>query len=351
MRMAPNLDLAGQFRRQAGWCERLGSPLYNDLLSHCADDYESGGALHALLMMHEDDAEASALPLRLMGAVHRLVLEGEAPRLAKLYPSVGGTVDFKGAWTAFHETVRTQMDTLGRLINNPVQTNDVGRSGSLLGGFGLIAEQTRLPLRLLEIGTSGGLNLRWDQYRYEWSNGCWGNAGSAVRLENVFVSTAPSIPPRIEIVERAGCDPSPVDVTTDSGRLTLLSYTWSDQTDRIQRLEEAIKIARTAPCVIDTAYAADWLEQRLKKPRAGVATVIFHSVVWPYISQLERDRIVTIIENAATRVSENAPLAWLRMEPGKDNAFEIRLRIYPGFEEQVIATSSPHAPSVQWLRK
>jgi hypothetical protein len=347
--MSPPPAIPDRFRRQAHWCDRLGSPLYSDLLSRCADDYEKGGALNRLLSAHESDTEARALPLRLMGAAHRLVLEGRAPKLAKFYPSVGGTVEHKGAWSAFRDTVEEQMESLHLLIRNPVQTNDVGRSGSLLGGFGLIAEQTQLALRLLEIGTSAGLNLRWDRYRYEWSGGAWGDAASAVRLENVFVGEVPSIPSHIEIVERAGCDPAPVDISNESGCLTLLSYTWPDQIDRIRRLDAAIKKALYTPCAIEKAHGADWLEKHLQRSFAGAATVVFHSVVWPYISEPERERIARIIHDAGSSVSESSPLAWLRMEPNKDEAFEIRLRIYPGFEERVIATSSSHAPSVSWL--
>jgi hypothetical protein len=346
--MPPSATIPDQLRRQAGWCERLGSALYSHLLSRCADNYESGGALHGLLLAHENDGESSVLPLRLMGAIHRLVLEGRAPELSKYYPSVGGTVELNGAWVAFDYTIQQQMDALRGLVKNPVQTNDVGRSGSLLGGFGVIAERTRLPLRLLEIGASGGLNLCWDQYRYEWSSGGWGDVASAVRFDNVFVGRAPLIPSHIPISERAGCDPSPVNISNDSGHLSLLSYTWPDQTDRIQRLEAAVKIARAVPCVIDKAHGADWLEERLGRPFAGASTVIFHSVVWQYISELEQERIIKTVQGAGGRASEKAPLAWLRMEPN-DNRFEIRLRIYPGFEEQVIATSRPHAPSVSWL--
>jgi hypothetical protein len=348
--MATSLSVPDQLRRQAGWCKLFGSALYNHLLSGCAENFENGGALRTLLQGHEADPEATALPLRLMGAVHWLVLGGEAPQLSKFYPSVGGTVDLDGAWIAFKHTIQQHMADLGRLITNPVQTNDVGRSGSLLGGFALIAERTRLPLRLLEIGTSAGLNLRWDRYRYEWSSGGWGDIASAVRLENVFVGAAPSIPPHIQIVERSGCDPLPVDISNDSGRLTLLSYIWSDQLERIERARAAVEIARNVPCFIDKSNGAEWLEERLERSTVGVATVIFHSFVWSYISDREQRRIAAAIQNAASRVSEDAPLAWLRMEPNDDNAFEIRLRIQPGFEEQIIGTSRPHSPSVSWLR-
>jgi len=59
-----------------------------------------------------------------MGAVHRLVLEGRAPELARFYPSVGGVTDFNRAWSAFRRLVQED-GSLGALIENPVQTNDV----------------------------------------------------------------------------------------------------------------------------------------------------------------------------------------------------------------------------------
>ncbi len=343
-------SISEQCHRQAGWCERLGSPLYAHLLSRCADAYEARGSMRDLLQPHEKDDGATVLPLRFMGAIHRLVLDGRAPELAKFYPSVGGIVELNGAWEAFKGTIREHMDSLRLLVESPVQTNEVGRSGSLLGGFGLITECTGLPLRLLEIGTSGGLNLRWDRYRYEWPGGNWGNPLSPVRLENVFIDGAPFLPPVIQIIDRAGCDPSPVDITSDSGRLTLLSYIWADQVDRIRRLAAAIEIARVVPCVIEKKYGGEWLEAHLRDPFAGAATVVFQSAVWQYIAGSEQQRIITIIEEAGQRASEEAPLAWLRME-GDNNTFEIRLRIYPGFKEQIIAISRPHAPSVRWLVK
>lgn len=69
-----------------------------------------------------------------------------------------------------------------------------------------------------------------------------------------------------------------------------------------------------------------------------------------YLSERERRRILRLIETAGKRASEAVPVAWLRLEAVKDR-FQLRLRIYPGFKEQIIATSRPHAPSVRWLLK
>lgn len=348
--MPPFLSIADQCRRQADWCERLGSPLYGHLLSRCADDYEAGGDIRDLLQSHEKDDEASVLPLRLMRAVHQRILEGQLADLAKFYPSVGGIVELNGAWVTFRRAVKEHNQSLGTLIEKPLQTNEVGRSGSLLGGFGVIAEQTRLPLRLLEVGASAGLNLRWDQYRYEWRGGTWGETASPVRLENIFIDGAPFLPSTIKVVERVGCDLCPIDINSNAGILTLLSSTWADQLDRIRRLEAAIEIGRAIPCVIEKANGADWIEARLRNTLSGAVTVVFHSALWPYLSESEQRRISAAIEEAGKRASQRAPVAWLRME-AVDKRFEIRLRIYPGFQEQIIATSSAHAPSVRWLLK
>ena len=340
-----------QLRSQAEWAQRLGSPLYETLLSHAAGDYEAGGPVRDLLEPLAGEARGLAIPLQLMAAVHRLVLEGSAPELGRFYPSAGGSLALEACWEPFRRTLIGNMDNLRTMVKRPVQTNDPGRSGSLLGGFLAIASRTSLPLRLLEIGTSAGLNLCWDRFRYEWTGGAWGEPGSPVRLENVFVEGAPP-EAAVRVSERSGCDPEPVDANTAEGRLTLLACTWPDQTHRIRLLEAAIAVAREMTYGIDRARAADWLKTRLARPVAGVTSVVFHSVVWPYLPEDERTRVTEIIEEAGRRATPEAPVAWLRMEllsmtPGK--APELRLRIYPGFAEQVLATTSFHTPAVRWM--
>src|SRR5437763_1692936 len=97
--------MARLFREQGDGCARLGSPLYAELLRLCGDDIEGGGVLADVLAGHEEDPGPSALALRLVGAVHRIVLSGRAPELAPYYPSVGGTADATAAWPAFRDVV------------------------------------------------------------------------------------------------------------------------------------------------------------------------------------------------------------------------------------------------------
>jgi len=229
-----------------------------------------------------------------------------------------------------------------------VQTNEVGRCAGLLFGFIAVAAETALPLRLLEVGASAGLNLHWDRYHYEANGFSWGPVASAVQLGFELKGKAPPAPPRIEIDERGGCDAAPIDTSTADGRLKLLSYIWPDQRERIARMQAALKVASEEPVQIDCETAAAWTRQMLAEPTPGKTTVVFHSIVSQYLSDDERAALYGHIQGAGARASATAPLAWLRMEPADDLA-DLRLTIWPGGEDRHLARVGYHGDPVELL--
>ena len=346
-------DIAEGFRWQADWCARLGSPLYRDLLGHAAADVERGGPAWDILadprseQPDRDGLLPGAQALRLMGAVHRLVLEGRAPALAAFYPSAGGTPG-EGLHEAFTAVLEDRRDEVTELIARPVQTNEPGRSAGLLGAFLQYAGDTGLPLRLLEVGASAGLNLRWDAYRYTAPNGAWGDPGSPVRFDPAFTAGEPPLHVRPSVAERRGCDPAPLAPAAREDRLSLQSYVWPDQSERLAQLRGALELAATVPATVDRASAVDWLADVLAEPRPGVATVVFHSVVLPYLGEAGVIALARAIEGAGARATHEAPLAWLSMEAGAEQA-DVRLTTWPGHESRVLAHATFHGPPVRWL--
>jgi hypothetical protein len=338
---APREVLSGRLRFQAQGCAELGSPFYAALLESAAADLEAGGAVWDLLAGYETESEWSALALRLMGAVHRLVLQDRLPQLAPRYPSVGGDGDASAAWPALRDVLPEHRTELRQLIARGCQTNEVGRSAALLGGFLEVAHRTRLPLRILEIGASAGLNLRWDRYRYESGDVGWGDEHSPVRFVHFF-DAPPPLDRTAEVVERKGCDLEPIDATSDDGALTLRSFIWADQLGRLSRLDGAIEIAGEVPATVERMDAAAFLERELDGPRADVATVVFHSVFVQYLAEGIRRRVTAAIDPAVSRGTPDAPVYHLAMEPD-EGRFEITL------DGELLATSKGHGSGIRWL--
>ncbi len=332
--------LGKRLRRQAAWCAELKSPLYASLLESAADDLEVDGAVWNVLHGFEAEPGTAAVALRLMGAVHALVLDETLPELAAHYPSTGGDGDAAAAWPIFEQALLNHRARIRELISRGCQTNEVGRSAALLGGFLEVAHRSGLPLRILELGASAGLNMRWDRYRYESPRGVWGDPASPVRFVHAFV-----VPPALNrpavVAERKGCDLEPIDPTSDEGALTLRSFVWADQLGRLALLDGAIEIASEMPVEVERIDAAEFVERELAKPVPGMATVVYHSVFMQYVAEASRARILAAIKEASLRASRNSPVYYLRMEPG-EATFEVWLG------EELLGTSHAHGTGVHW---
>ncbi len=234
-----------------------------------------------------------------------------------------------------------------------MQTNEVGRSAALLAGLTQIAHDTGLPVRLLEIGASAGLNLLVDRFAHPLPDGrVLGAPGSAVHLGGSFLGR-PLPPAGPEIIERRGCDPAPVDPCSTEGRLTLTSYVWADQRDRLERLRAALTVAAAHPVPVERSGAGAFLERELGSSRPGVVTVVWHSVVRQYLSPHERDRVDAALAAAGRQASVRAPLAHLALEPtapagGAHGSFALTLTSWPRGRTRVLADCGGHGPPIVW---
>jgi hypothetical protein len=331
-------------------CGGMGSPFYAELLERMADDVVTGGPIGRFLAEQLDSTYEDAVPLRFLGGLHRLVLYGRAAELAARFPSVGGDGDAGAAWPAVLAVLDEHEAAIRDALTRPPQTNEVGRSAALVGGFLLVARDSRLPLRVLEVGSSAGLNLRFDRYWYESDGASYGDPASPVRFRGLWAGGHPPFDAPIKIAERRGCDRDPIDAGAEDGRLTLLSYVWPGQTERFRMLRAALDVARDVPVAIDRSDIPDWLARQLDEPVPDRATVVFHSIVWQYLTADERATAGAVLANAGDRATADAPLAWLRLEPSPDLTHtELRVTAWPGGEDRLLARGHYHLGPVQWV--
>jgi hypothetical protein len=65
-----------------------------------------------------------------------------------------------------------------------------------------------------------------------------------------------------------------------------------------------------------------------------------------YVDPAERDRVAAVLEKAGARASAAAPLARLALEPGGELA-DLRLTVWPGGEERLLAQAGYHGEPVR----
>jgi hypothetical protein len=99
---------------------------------------------------------------------------------------------------------------------------------------------------------------------------------------------------------------------------------------------------------VDQGNAPDWVETALADGVPGVATVVYHSILWQYLSNVDRARFEHVMAVAGEAATHNQPLAWLRFEPAGKVA-EVRLQFWPGSQDRLLARSGFHGKPVQWL--
>ncbi|GAA3115386.1 DUF2332 domain-containing protein [Planomonospora alba] len=337
---------------QARSCAELGSPLYAALLGRVAEDVRAGGPCADALAGYEDAPGPDAIALRLLGGVHSLVLTGRAPELAACYPSAGGAVDPQrpdACWPAFREAVATELEWVRDWMTRPPQTNEVGRANLLIAGLLHAVRSAPLPVRLFELGASAGLNLRADRFRCTAEDFAWGPADSPVVLEDAWEGAPPAWlaeaadgHPGLTVVERRGCDLTPIDPLSPEGALALRAYLWPDQEDRAARLDGALRLAAQVPAAVETAGAADFLAGVDLVP--GTLTVVWHSVMRQYVPAEEWARAERELERLAAAAAPEAAFAHICFEPrkvGGQRRFLLAVRLGTG-PEAVLAGARPH---------
>jgi hypothetical protein len=337
------------FRQQAGWCRALGSPFTARLMEVLEAQLSADDPVMARVRGWTGDPAVDALPLRLAGGLHALVLTGADPDLAAIYPPDAAPDDTILA-AGVAAAIRRHSDHLLDWLTRVPQTNEVARSAMLLLGLAELHRRTGLPLSVREIGASAGLNLHWDRFSYRFGDVAWGPA-SGVRIAPEWLGDAPDLPAAVPVADRAAADLHPLDPGNPRDRLTLRAYVWPDQRERLERLDAAIEIAAASPVRVERIDAASFAEREFAAPVPGAVRVLVHTILWQYLPDTARGRIRRCLEAAGARATAEAPIAHVAFETILDALGArpgLSMTIWPGGETVTLAGADAHVRRIRW---
>ncbi|HEU4651761.1 MAG TPA: DUF2332 domain-containing protein [Croceibacterium sp.] len=289
-----------------------------------------------------------AMPLRVAGGLHWLHLSGAESRLTPVY---AGEVTDQAAIDAIVAAVARAWDArLVPWLDHPPQTNEAGRSSSVMAGLLWLSRRLGPKFELNEIGASAGVNTMIERYRYDLGGVAVGPADSPMQLRPAWRGPSPPAS-AVEIVAIRGCDVAPIDLSDPAEALRLKAYVWVDAPERMTRIDAAARLAAERPPLLERRDAGDFVEERLASAQeAGVTRVLYHSIMWQYLPETTRSSITAAMERAGAHATRERPLAWIRLETNRETfRHELSVRYWPGGEEAALLSEAhPHGAWIDW---
>ena len=289
-----------------------------------------------------------AMPLRVAGGLHWLFLSGTDLRLGPVYD---GSLTDQAAIDNIVARVAVERDAvLTPWLDSPPQTNEAGRSASIMAGLLWLSQRLGPRFELNEIGASAGVNTMMERYRYDLGGVRVGPATSPMQIVPEWRGAAPPAG-EVEIVSVRGSDVAPVNLADPKAALRLKAYVWAEARARMARIEAAIRLAAEKPPLLEHKDAGDFVAEMLGVPQqAGVTRVLYHSVMWQYLPPQTRAAITAAMERAGAQATAEKPLAWVALETNRQTfRHELSIRYWPGGEQAVtLSEAHPHGAWVEW---
>ena len=246
-------------------------------------------------------------------------------------------------WLAGHlDQVRDQ------LANRRTQTNEAARCATLLPALALLPQ----PIALVEVGSSAGLCLLYDRWRYHYTGQdvdlVIGPADGPVTLD-CRLTGSPPLPQAVPtIVWRAGLDLNPLDPTDPDTRRWLQCLVWPEHTDRASRLTAALEVAASAGPLVGTGDAVDDLAALVARAPYGATVVVQHSAVLGYLTPERREAFRHLVADlGAHRLGAEGfqALPHLRYADGTtgEGHFVVSL------DDEALGYADVHGRSLDWL--
>ena len=331
------------FERFADEEARGFSPLYETLSRGVAGDDD-------LLTLAEEVPGDQPAPNLLFAAVQFLLFEDPGVPLAEYYPSVVGAAsppeEAVNPFRAFCLDRREELVSL--LRSRRVQTNVVRRSSVLLPAFEFVSRRVdRTPLGLVEIGSSAGLNLCWDEYGYEYGGRRCGEPDSPVRLScEVRGDRTPPIPNALPPVgTRLGIDLNTLDVRNEDDVEWLRALIWPEHGERRALIDGAVAVAHESPPDLVEGDALMELGNLCADVPEDEHLTIFNTHVLYQFTADQRAEFAAAVDELGAR----RDLSWLNCEwYGEDP--EIHFVEYEGGEKStaVLASYDSHGRWIVW---
>lgn len=355
-RLRPALRAEAQLLLEAAKAQSFGKHFVAALLEGLARTLWHAPTLVRVIEDWPGDLASAGVIFRLNAGLHAIARSGRFPDLQAIYASAAtATVpDPLRLDPALALALHDAEDDLLLWLSGPTQTNEVARIAGLAAALMELSATREMPCRLLELGSSAGLNLNLAHYDLSIGALHAGDCASEVHIAPRWSGRSPR-QGKLSIASSEGVDLSPLDVARPGDAERLQAYIWPGEQTRSQRLSAAIALARRHPPRIEQGSAGVWLASKLAAPQAaGERRVVFHSMVLQYLPAAERLSIDRLLAAAGSRAEPDRPLVRIGLEWNENRtAVEVRVTQWDSSPQsgrpRLAAHCHPYAEWFEWF--
>ncbi len=357
--MADDIMAIEEFQAALDWqathAEQNGAPCTARVVRALAKVRDGGTATGRRIANWQGLTLKDAMPLRMTGGLHHLLLSGQDDRLARVYS--GEISDQSQIDQMVCDLVERFDAQLLPWLDGPPQTNEAGRSASIMAGLLWLAQHVAPRFELFELGASAGVNTMLDLYHYRLGSTLVGPVDSPMQIEPDWLGeggSPPAPPSDFTIASVCGCDVAPIDLSDRASALRLKSYVWPDAPARMARIDAAIHLASENPPKLVKQDAEQFVADLLRLPQdAGTTRAMFHSIMWQYMPASAQDAITDAFEKAGAGATPERPLAWVSLETDPATfRHELRVRRWTGEagdgQSILLSHAHPHGAWIEW---
>lgn len=310
-------------------------------------------------------------------AIHASVLgeDPEAAPISRFFDTAGGSFE------PFHDaSVLWQMigglglrpgDTFRWFLREGrIQTNETTRGVAwLLPAIVLSQWYPDLPITLVDLGCSAGLNLAADRLGWEWDidgrHRTFGDSAplihQIIRFDGVEPAVASALttdtPARPDVTQRIGIDKNPLNVGNAGDLLTLRACIHGDQIARMERLDHAIAAFQvlTPPPAIeagDVSERAATFHQRITP--ATRLLLVYNTATTMYFAPDQYATLQQHIASAFASLPDRTRGVWIELEWERDaerqtGQFVLRGHVYRDGQLHTIRLgyTQPHPSNIR----
>ena len=321
------------------------SDFYYNLSTKIAEDDE-------LISIASFCRQRQPMPNLFLASVHYLLLKKKSRDLSNYYPSITKNYKQQLPFALFKEfCLENKKEIIELEQSKIVQTNALNRCAYIMPILSNLFDGKKI--NIINIGTSAGLTLNFDKYEYHY-NGKYSFGKSPVKIRSEIIEgVIPSFKQNVIINNKIGIDQNPLDLRNLDNANWLKALIWADLTERIEKIEQAISVAKKENIQFEKTNSLQDFEDIIRRQNSEVPLVIYHTHVLYQFTQDEREKFWNLID----KIGKERDLTYLAAEGSKVfkndfgiNGILVQLTEYQKGSKisRIIAETNGHANWIKW---